>query len=244
MISAARRVFRRIFPRRQHPILDAEPIQLDRDPKFAEAYRSVVRVELGDPTCEDAFVKERYVEGQRWRAVLGHFISDCNARYLLDVGGGNGAIELALTAEERWRVISVDSAWNDTVRVLRHATQAALRRVIADASHLPFRTNTFDAVTCLETVEHLSDARSAASEITKVTKRGGLLLLTTPPGGGLHYGGIHTSVFQGLCFFLRSSNEQSLRDEGFVSRIISSIGFTVPRSSFSASLGDSIVLRS
>jgi SAM-dependent methyltransferase len=181
MIRAAVRFFRKAFPRLLHPILDAELIQLDRDAAFAAAYRDVVRIESADQNCEDPFVTERYIEGQRWRGVLNRFAPDHDDRYILDVGGGNGAIELALTAEERWHVISVDSGWNDTVRMLQGATETVLRRVIADASHLPFRPNTFDAVTCLETVEHFSDARSAASEIMKVTKPRGLLLLTTPP---------------------------------------------------------------
>ena len=174
MLSAARRVFRKIFPRRRHPLLDAELVETGRDREFGSAYRDVVRAESAD----DDFVTERYAEGQRWRGVLDHF---ADGGRVIDIGAGNGAIELALMADEKWRVVSVDRQWNETVRMLRSATGACVRRVIADIAHLPFRSSRFDVVTCLETIEHLADARSAASEMARVTRPGGLLLVTTPP---------------------------------------------------------------
>lgn len=129
-------------------------------------------------THAEAFITQRYIEGQRWRSVLDHYQSGGR---VLDIGAGNGAIELAFAASERWRSFSVETEWNDTLRKLRDVTGAQLRRVVADATHLPFRANTFQAVTLLETVEHLHGPRAVAAEAERVLDQGGVLLLTTPP---------------------------------------------------------------
>ncbi len=170
ILQPARRVFRKFFPRLRHPILDAPLPEAGQDVEFESIYRSVALQSDDDP-----FVTERYAEGRRWRGVLKHYLPGKGALRVLDLGGGNGAIELALTVEKSWFVVSVDTSWNDTVCALR------LRRVVADAANLPFRAGVFDAVTCLETVEHFPDPDCAAAEIAAVTKPGGLLLITTPP---------------------------------------------------------------
>lgn len=52
----------------------------------------------------------------------------------------------------------------------------------ADAAHLPFRNATFDAVTMVETFEHIfiEDRRQALSECNRVLRPGGRLVLSTP----------------------------------------------------------------
>jgi SAM-dependent methyltransferase len=52
--------------------------------------------------------------------------------------------------------------------------------VFADASHLPLRNASIDAVVILEVVEHLRYPREALCEIARVLKPRGLLLLTMP----------------------------------------------------------------
>jgi SAM-dependent methyltransferase len=93
---------------------------------------------------------------------------------VLDVGAGDGAIELALRAGG-YHVISVESLWNDTARRL------GVLRVIADAAALPFRGGAFDAFVCLETLEHLREPRAVTAEMSRVSVSNAVLLLTTPP---------------------------------------------------------------
>jgi ubiquinone/menaquinone biosynthesis C-methylase UbiE/uncharacterized protein YbaR (Trm112 family) len=50
---------------------------------------------------------------------------------------------------------------------------------VADAHHLPFKDETFDAVVSYNTFEHLADPASAAQEILRVLKPGGKLRLQT-----------------------------------------------------------------
>lgn len=149
---------------RLHPLLDAELTTLPRDEANARAYRD-------HETERDPFLDARYDEGRRWRHVLAAYVTG----RVLDVGAGNGAIELAIGADDRFHVVSVESLWNETARRL------GVRRVIADATALPFRAGAFDAVVSLETIEHLTHPRDAGAETCRVLRDGGIILLTTPP---------------------------------------------------------------
>jgi SAM-dependent methyltransferase len=159
-----RRLARKLLPRLKHPLLDAELTVLPRDEANARAYREY------EPDS-DPFVAARYDEGRRWRHVLAAYTTG----RVLDVGAGNGAIELALAADQRFSVVSVETMWNESARRMR------LRRVIADATALPFRDGAFDAVLSLETIEHLVHPREAGAETCRVLRDRGVILLTTPP---------------------------------------------------------------
>jgi SAM-dependent methyltransferase len=164
MLSLARRLFRRLVPRRTDPLLDGAIVPAPEDARFEAAYLALV--DRSDP-----FFAARYFEGTRWRGVLRAFRTP-PAR-LLDVGAGDGAIELALHAGG-YDVVSVETSWNDVARRL------GVRRVVADAAALPFRPSSFDAIVCLETIEHLTRPRDAAVEIARVSRPLALFLLTTP----------------------------------------------------------------
>jgi SAM-dependent methyltransferase len=167
-----RRLYRAVFPRLRHPLLDAKLEESPRDSAFGRAYAGTIGASA------DQFVRARYEEGQRWRHVLRHYTKGGR---VLDIGAGNGAIELALAADSHFKPFSIEMLWNDDVRRLARTSGAALRRVIADGARLPFRDGAFDAVTCLETIEHLADAKATGNEIARVTKANGALLVTTPP---------------------------------------------------------------
>jgi SAM-dependent methyltransferase len=160
----AKRLFRLVFPRVVDSILDAPPVLLPADAEIETRYQSLI--DRNDP-----FREARYREGIRWRGVLRHFV-DPPAR-VLDLGAGDGAIELALNTG-RFRATSVDREWNTV------APRLGVRRVIADAAFLPFRDATFDAVVCLETIEHFTDARAACAEGSRVLRNGGRVVLITP----------------------------------------------------------------
>ena len=52
--------------------------------------------------------------------------------------------------------------------------------IVADATHLPFKTGSFSQVICSEVLEHLPEDRPALHEIASVMKPGGSLILTFP----------------------------------------------------------------
>src|SRR3954447_5336496 len=162
--GVAKRWFRAIFPRVVDPILDAPPGLVPNDAANETRYQRLI-------DRNDAFREARYRKGMRWRTVLHHFTPP-PAR-VLDLGAGDGAIELALNAG-RYVTTSVDREWNTV------APKLGVRRVIADAGALPFREGTFDALICLETIEHFTNARAACAEGARVLREGGRIVLITP----------------------------------------------------------------
>jgi SAM-dependent methyltransferase len=163
-----RRLFRRFLPRRKHPLLDAEVTPAPRDAELRVRYAAAVTSET------DIFVTQRFEEGLRWREVALHFATNGALPRVLDVGGGNGAIELAFSGQPSSYVVSVDALWNSTAAAL------GVRRVVADGAALPFRSDAFDLVLCLETIEHVPDPRSVAREIGRVAAADAIILVTTP----------------------------------------------------------------
>jgi SAM-dependent methyltransferase len=54
------------------------------------------------------------------------------------------------------------------------------RVTLGEVTALPFATATFDLVCALDIIEHVDDENGALSEISRVTKPGGMLLISTP----------------------------------------------------------------
>jgi 2-polyprenyl-3-methyl-5-hydroxy-6-metoxy-1,4-benzoquinol methylase len=61
----------------------------------------------------------------------------------------------------------------------------AARFAQARAEALPFASRSFDAVVCLEVLEHLADETPAVGEMRRVLKPGGELVLSVPHSGAL-----------------------------------------------------------
>jgi len=67
-------------------------------------------------------------------------------------------------------------------RVIAHANDLSFPVLGADASKLPFPDESFDAITMVETFEHiyLDDRPAALAECRRVLRPGGVLVLSTP----------------------------------------------------------------
>jgi len=104
---------------------------------------------------------------------------------VLDVATGTGRLPLALLRERfRGQIVGLDlsrgmlrqarrklAGYSDQVSLLWH-----------DASCLPFSDGTFDAVTCLESIEFMPRPREVLSEMVRVLAPGGVLFLTNRVG--------------------------------------------------------------
>jgi 2-polyprenyl-3-methyl-5-hydroxy-6-metoxy-1,4-benzoquinol methylase len=92
---------------------------------------------------------------------------------LLDVGAGSGALA------ERLKQLGFEVSACDLFPGQFQA--AGIPFAAANASEaLPFPDHSFEAITCLETVEHLEDQFRFARECARVLVPGGRLLITTP----------------------------------------------------------------
>ncbi|MEO8199163.1 MAG: methyltransferase domain-containing protein [Gemmatimonadota bacterium] len=92
---------------------------------------------------------------------------------LLEVGAGSGAFALRL--RDAGFAVEACDLFPDQFRVPDIPFRAT------DISKvLPYPDNSFDALTCLETIEHLEDQFTFARECARVLAPGGRLLITTP----------------------------------------------------------------
>jgi len=99
--------------------------------------------------------------------------------YVLDVacGSGYGSVFLCRSVQE---YVGVDIS----MRALKYAKafykNEHVNLVRADACHLPFETEAFDAITTFETIEHIKRADLFVSECARVLRENGDLLCSTP----------------------------------------------------------------
>jgi ubiquinone/menaquinone biosynthesis C-methylase UbiE len=105
---------------------------------------------------------------------------------LLDVATGTGRLPASLLRQNDFagHIVGLDLSRGMLEKargnLARHRSRISLVR--HDATTLPFPDATFDAVTCLETLEFLPDQLSTIGEMVRVLKPGGLLLITLRVG--------------------------------------------------------------
>jgi len=79
-----------------------------------------------------------------------------------------------------------------SVDISAHAIALANKRglkakfSVADAHHLPFKDNYFDAVVCFDLIEHVKSPKKVLEEINRVLKRGGLFHTFIPTEGNVY----------------------------------------------------------
>ena len=89
---------------------------------------------------------------------------------ILDLGGGNGALAKALNKRGRTAIV-VDRA--------DYVHSAPLPAVQADATRLPFRSESFAAVAALWMLYYLDHPEDALTEVTRVLRTGGTFVAST-----------------------------------------------------------------
>lgn len=91
---------------------------------------------------------------------------------LLDIGSGDRWIAGALSPEVHYVALDYPSTGRDLY--------GASPDVFADAHSLPFADASFDALVCLEVLEHVMDPAQVLREIARVLKPGGRAWLSMP----------------------------------------------------------------
>lgn len=103
---------------------------------------------------------------------------------VLDIGCGEGGFVVALK-RKGMRVLGVDLS--KTALDIAHL-QLSCREGFGNPSilgqveghHLPFRDNTFDLVTSIDTLEHIPDLPGFFKEVQRILKKGGYFYANTP----------------------------------------------------------------
>lgn len=104
---------------------------------------------------------------------------------LLDVACGSGGPALRIAAITGVSVIGVDVheqaiATGNALAAERGLAPAAEFQVVDAAQRLPFADGTFDAITCIDAINHLPDRRRVIADWVRVLKPGRRLLFTDP----------------------------------------------------------------
>lgn len=104
---------------------------------------------------------------------------------LLDVGCGAGGPALRIAATTGCSVVGIDIHEQGVSTALSLAAQRGLNRiaefrVVNAAQPLPFPAASFDAITCIDAINHLPNRLHTVAEWARLLKPGGRLLFTDP----------------------------------------------------------------
>ena len=134
---------------------DAEPRRIDYDALAA--------------TFDQRYVHNDY---SGTAAALAKFVAEPNAT-VLEVGCGTGHWLAAISGATT--VAGIDRSWE----MLRRARETALRAVLAHATaeQLPFASDTFDRVFCVNALHHFGDKLAFLREAYRVLRPDGAILI-------------------------------------------------------------------
>lgn len=142
---------------------------------------------------------------------------------LLDVGCGSGGPALYLARQTGCEVVGAElyaeAVSSGAGLALQAGLEARARFVQADCSQpLPFESERFDAILCIDAINHLPDRQGVLTDWARLLKKGGRLCFTDPltvTGAlGSDEIAIRTSIGYGL-FLPVGENERLLAAAGF-----------------------------
>lgn len=163
-----------------------------------------------------------WLTAEEWRAAIEQLAIARGSR-VLDVACGSGgpALELARTTGATVVGVDVNRHAIKTARGLaqREGLAAVARYEEADAARpLPFPDGSFDAVVCIDAINHLPDRRAVLADWHRLLRPGGSVLFTDP----IVVTGLLTSEEIALrasigffVFSLLGENERLVREAGF-----------------------------
>lgn len=100
----------------------------------------------------------------------------------LDVGCGDGVMLYKASLAGK-RTVGVDYSFDGLALARKQLEERGIARpnvVHASCYRLPFADNTFDYVSSVEVIEHLSEPEQYLREIRRVLRQGGAAVITTP----------------------------------------------------------------
>lgn len=144
-----------------------------RKKRVAEHYNRISRYYdgLGFSFLKRLFEFRLYVE-------MRNYLESGDAVLDIACGSGNMSFELA-TKFQRVYGIDISKGMLNRAKLKMKTAEAKNSRIgfiYGDGETLPFKDNSFDAVTCILAIEHFPDTERAISEMKRVLKDGGILV--------------------------------------------------------------------
>lgn len=117
----------------------------------------------------------------RWRRNVVRIVEQFRPDTILDIATGTGDLAIALAHTGASKIVGLDiSAGMLAVgqkKVRENALTDKVSMVVGDSEALPFRNNSFAAVTVAFGVRNFEDLEKGLSEIYRVLRKGGLLVV-------------------------------------------------------------------
>lgn len=143
-----------------------------------------------DLTIYDKVADQWWSDEIRWVRTLKNLVPgrlswfdrqiDWQGKTVLDLGCAGGFMAEALAARGAV-VTAIDPAAEAITAARAHAAQAgyAIRYDVGVGEELPYADASFDAVVCVDVLEHVSDLPQVLAEVARVLRPGGLFLFDT-----------------------------------------------------------------
>ncbi len=101
---------------------------------------------------------------------------------ILDVGCGTGVLLSRLSSTYK-ELHGIDIS-KQGVRIAKNNCSKNVMLIIGDATHLPYRGNSFDCLTCTCVLQHIQNIESCIKELQRVIKPGGCAFFAVHNGNG------------------------------------------------------------
>lgn len=142
---------------------------------YAEIRREAFGEDIGQNSWLTAGEQDRFLE----------WLDLSAGETLLDVACGAGGPALRIAATTGCSVVGIDVheqaiATANSLAAQRGLAERAEFRVVNATGRLPFSDSCFDAITCIDAINHFPDRPIVVEEWVRVLKPGGRLLFTDP----------------------------------------------------------------
>ncbi|MFD9894185.1 demethylmenaquinone methyltransferase [Amycolatopsis sp. NPDC059027] len=142
---------------------------------------------------------------RRWRTTTARALDAKQGEKVLDLAAGTGVSTVEYGRGGAWCL-----AADFSVGMLRAGKHRKVPMVAADALHLPFADDSFDAVTISLALRNFVDVKAALIEIARVTKPGGRLVIcevSTPTFAPIRF--VHRKFILRLLTWFGSRNSSN-----------------------------------
>jgi 2-polyprenyl-6-hydroxyphenyl methylase/3-demethylubiquinone-9 3-methyltransferase len=138
-------------------------------------------------------------------AIQKHFQNGAHSIHLtdlkvLDVGCGAGFLANDL-AKSGLQVSGVDLSESSLKVAANHDDTKSVHYLVADAYQLPFADSSFDAVTCMDFLEHVDQPAAVIAEISRVLKPSGIFVFHTFNRNPI----AHFVIIKGMEWFVKNT---------------------------------------
>ena len=147
----------------------------------------------------------KYEQQMRQRAVV-ELLNPIKGDLLLEVGCGN-ARDLLVFGMEGITCVGIDFSSGMIKEGKKDIDEIGLKNVgltVGSGTSLPFKSETFDKISCSEVIEHIPNYEDAIIEMIRVLKVGGKLVITTPNWHSLY--GLTRKLLNFVIAVLRKKN--------------------------------------